>query len=149
MRAVVQRVSQAAVTVAGEVVGRIDRGLLVYAGVADDDRPTDVDYLANKIRYLRIFPDEAGKMNLDVAQIGGAVLVVSNFTLQADIRQGRRPAFTRAAQPEAAQELYRQLCDSLRELGLTVGTGTFGAVMSVEADNDGPINILVDSRREF
>ncbi|MBN2560540.1 MAG: D-tyrosyl-tRNA(Tyr) deacylase [Phycisphaerae bacterium] len=149
MRAIVQRVGHVAVTVDGEVVGRIDRGLLVYVGVGADDGPDDVDYVAGKIRHLRIFPDDAAKMNLDVAKVGGQVLVVSNFTLQADIRQGRRPAFTQAADPAVAEELYVRLCDRLRELGLKVETGLFGAIMSVEAANDGPINILVDSKRGF
>lgn len=149
MRAVIQRVSRARVTVAGEVVGEITGGLLVYAGVADDDGPADSEYLANKIRHLRIFRDEADKMNLDVAQARGAVLVVSNFTLLADTHQGRRPAFTRAAGPDAAEVRYDDLCDRLRALGLNVQTGRFGAVMSVDAANDGPINILVDSKRVF
>ncbi len=149
MRAVVQRVSRACVTVDEERVGQMDPGLLVYAGVGSDDGPQDAAYLANKIRYLRIFPDDAGKMNLDVAQIGGGVLVVPNFTLQADIRQGRRPAFTGAAEPATANGLYEHLCDALRRLGLRVETGSFGAFMSVEAVNSGPINILVDSKRVF
>jgi len=149
MRAIVQRVSHAAVTVQGEVVGKIDRGLLVYAGVATGDGPEDVDYIANKVRHLRIFEDDADKMNLDVAQSGESVLVISNFTLLADARQGRRPAFTRAAEPDAADELYEQLCEKLRQLGLTVETGRFGAMMSVAAANNGPVNILLDSKRAF
>jgi D-tyrosyl-tRNA(Tyr) deacylase len=137
------------VTVAGEVVGQITGGLLVYAGVADDDGPADVAYLANKIRHLRIFRDDADKMNLDVAQAQGAILVVSNFTLLADTHQGRRPAFTRAAEPDVAEASYNDLCDQLRALGVSVQTGCFGAMMSVDAANDGPINILVDSKRAF
>ncbi len=149
MRAVIQRVSRARVIVAGEVVGEITGGLLVYAGVADDDGPADSEYLANKIRHLRIFWDEADKMNLDVIQARGAVLVVSNFTLLADAHQGRRPVFTRAAGPNAAEARYNDLCDRLRALGLSVQTGRFGAVMSVDAANDGQNNILVDSKRGF
>ncbi len=149
MRAVIQRVSRAVVTVNGDVVGRVDRGLLVYAGVAADDGPTDAEQLAKKIRHLRVFPDDAGKMNLDIAQADGGVLVISNFTLQADVRQGRRPAFTAAAAPETADMLYRELCERLRQLGLPVETGSFGAMMLVEAVNDGPVNILVDTKKVF
>lgn len=133
-------------TVDDRVIAEIGRGLLVYAGVAADDSPAQADYLARKIRYLRIFPDTNDKMNLDVHQAGGAVLVVSNFTLLADIDQGRRPAFTRAAGPQTANDLYERLCDTLRHLGLMVQTGQFGAKMSVDAANDGPINIIMDSK---
>ncbi len=149
MRAVIQRISRAEVVVEGEAVGRVDRGLLVYVGVGTEDTLADVEEMAKKIRYLRVFPDAAGKMNVDVAQVGGGVLVVSNFTLLADVRQGRRPAFTLAAPPELAEALYRELCGRLRQYGLHVETGSFGAMMSVEAVNDGPINILVDSQRGF
>ena len=149
MRAVVQRISTGRVTVDDQVVGRIGRGLLVYLGVGEGDGTRDVDYLADKIRHLRIFKDDAEKMNLDVVQAGGAVLVVSNFTLLADVRKGRRPAFTGAAEPQAADRLYEQLCETLRTLGVAVVTGRFGAMMSVEAANDGPINILLDSKRLF
>ncbi len=147
MRAVIQRVSDAEVTVAGRVVGRIGPGLLVYVGVAKGDGPEDVDRLAKKIRYLRIFRDEAGKTNLDVSQTGGSVLVVSNFTLQANVHRGRRPDFTGAAPPERAEELYEQLCEELRGLGLHVEMGSFGEMMSVTSANNGPINILVDSKQ--
>lgn len=147
MRAVLQRVSNAEVTVAGKVVGRIGAGLLVYVGVAKGDGPEDADRLAKKIRYLRIYRDESGKTNLDVAQTGGSVLVVSNFTLQANIQRGRRPDFTGAAPPERAEELYEYLCEKLRGLGLHVETGCFGEMMSVMSANDGPINILADSRQ--
>jgi D-tyrosyl-tRNA(Tyr) deacylase len=149
IRAIVQRVSEAGVSVDGQTVGHIDRGLLVYAGVAVDDEAADVEYLANKIRYLRIFPDAEGKLNLDVSQAGGSVLVVSNFSLQADTREGRRPSFTRAAPPEAADALYRQLCESLAALGLTVQTGRFRAMMAVTSINDGPLNVLLDSKGLF
>jgi D-tyrosyl-tRNA(Tyr) deacylase len=146
VRALVQRVSQATVTVDDQVVGSIGPGLLIYAGVAADDGPEHVDYIANKIRHLRIFRDADDKMNLDVVQAGGAVLVVSNFTLLADVDHGRRPAFTRAAGPQDANDLYERLCDRLRQSGLMVQKGRFGAKMSVDAANDGPINIIVDSK---
>ena len=148
MRAIVQRVSRASVTVAGETVGRIDRGLLVYVGVAAGDEPRDAEYLANKVAHLRIFEDDAGKMNLDVAAAGGAILAVSNFTLLADCREGRRPAFVGAAPPDAARPLFDDFCEKLRGLGRRVETGRFGERMSVEAANDGPINIVLDSRGE-
>ena len=147
MRALLQRVSQANVTVAGEVVAHIERGLLVYVGVAHDDEPADAEFLAGKIRYVRIFPDESDKMNLDVLQAGGAALVVSNFTLQADCGQGRRPAFTPAAPPEAANRLYELLCEKLLVLGVHVQKGRFGQSMRVDAINEGPINFILESRR--
>jgi D-tyrosyl-tRNA(Tyr) deacylase len=147
MRAIVQRVSRAEVRIDGGGVGRIERGLLVYVGVADGDEPEDVDYIAEKVRHLRVFSDADGKMNLDVSQAGGAVLVVSNFTLLADARKGRRPDFTAAAAAAMAQALYDLLCERLIQLGLTVQRGRFQTMMSVEAVNDGPINILLDSKR--
>jgi D-aminoacyl-tRNA deacylase len=149
MRAIVQRVSHAEVSVEGQEVGRIDRGLLVYLGVGEDDRREDVDYLADKIRYLRIFSDAEGKMNLDVSQVGGAVLIISNFTLLADARKGRRPAFIRAADPSAANALYELLSEKLSASGVVVKKGQFRAMMSVAAVNDGPINIMLDSKRLF
>lgn len=147
MRAVVQRVSRAEVRVGPEVVGRIGRGLLVYVGVGTGDTPEHVSYLTDKISHLRVFTDQAGKMNLDVSQVGGAILLVSNFTLQADARKGRRPDFAAAAEPGMANALYELLCESLTGLGLTVQKGRFGALMSVDSNNDGPINILLDSTR--
>ncbi|MEK6642942.1 MAG: D-aminoacyl-tRNA deacylase [Planctomycetota bacterium] len=149
MRAVLQRVSKADVSVDGVVIGAIQAGLLVYMGVGPQDTESDAEYVANKIRYLRVFPDEAGKMNLDVAQIGGGVLLVSNFTLFADIRQGRRPAFTDAAAPELAERLYELVSSGLRALGVPVETGRFGAMMMVSSENAGPINILLDSHKAF
>lgn len=146
MRAIVQRVSRASVTVEGEVVGRIDRGLLVYVGVGQGDNDADVEHIANKIRYLRIFEDADGKMNLDVNDAGGGILVVSNFTLYGDARKGRRPAFTDAAPPDIASALYERICARIRELGITVEMGRFRQTMAVEAVNDGPINLLLDSR---
>jgi len=146
MRVVIQRVSRAQVEVDGQVVGRVERGLLVYLGVGRDDGPDDLEYIARKIRAVRVFPDPAGKMNLDVVQAGGDVLVVSNFTLLADVSKGRRPAFVAAADPARAEPMYEQLCARLREAGLGVQTGRFGASMSVVATNDGPINIVLDSK---
>ncbi|MFQ5411865.1 MAG: D-aminoacyl-tRNA deacylase [Phycisphaerae bacterium] len=149
MRAVVQRVGRASVTIAGEVIARIDAGVLVYLGVARDDHEEDATYLANKIRHLRVFRDAEGKMNLDVAEAGGCVLVVSNFTLLGDARKGRRPAYTAAAEPAAANTLYEVFCERLRQAGLTVRTGRFRESMLVQAVNDGPINILLDSGKRF
>ncbi len=147
MRAVVQRVRQAEVSVEGRPVGRIGQGLLVYAGVAQGDTPDDLRYIADKIRHLRIFADSDGRMNLDVSQVGGEILLVSNFTLLGDARQGRRPDFTQAAAAEHAEAVYQQLCAALRAEGLTVATGRFRAMMEVQSVNDGPINILLDSGR--
>jgi D-aminoacyl-tRNA deacylase len=146
MRAVIQRVSSASVKVGDEVVGEIGIGLLVYVGVGPDDVSADAAAMANKIRYLRIFPDEAGKMNLDIVQAGGKGLVVSNFTLFADISQGRRPAFTGAAAPGKAEELYHEVVSRLRQTGLEVETGRFGAMMTVISENAGPINVLFDTK---
>jgi D-tyrosyl-tRNA(Tyr) deacylase len=149
MRAVVQRVRSASVTVNDAIVGQIGPGLVVFIGVANDDGPADVQYLATKIRELRIFPDDQGKMNRSVGEGGGAVLVVSQFTLQADCRKGRRPSFDAAAPPALAQPLYEEVVRQLREAGLTVATGTFQAHMSVALVNDGPVTMLLDSKRVF
>jgi D-aminoacyl-tRNA deacylase len=147
MRAVVQRVSRAAVTVAGRVTGRIERGLLVLVGVANNDGPTDVQYIAGKIRDLRIFPDDADKMNRSVLDAGGGVLLVSQFTLLGDARKGRRPSFDGAAEPALAQALYEDVARELRASGVPVETGVFQAHMEVELVNDGPVTILLDSTR--
>jgi len=147
MRAVVQRVRQASVEVGGEVVGRISAGLLVYAGAASDDTDEDVTYIADKVAHLRIFRDQNDKMNLDVGQVGGAVLLVSAFTVQADARKGRRPSFDSCAPGEIAEPLIEKLADTIRAYGLKVETGRFAAYMQVAAVNDGPICILLDSRR--
>jgi D-tyrosyl-tRNA(Tyr) deacylase len=149
MRAVVQRVSKARVQVGDRVVGEIGPGLLVLVGVAAEDALADVQYLAGKVRELRIFGDEAGRMNRSVEEIGGAVLVVSQFTLVGDVRKGRRPSFDAAASPEAAKALYEDLVRQLRADGLTVATGEFQAQMAVELVNDGPVTILLDSRKLF
>jgi D-aminoacyl-tRNA deacylase len=149
MRAVVQRVSSAQVTVAGEVVGRIDRGFLVLLGVKEGDTSDDAIYLAKKIGGLRVFEDEAGKMNLALAEISGAVLVVSQFTLYGDCRQGRRPSFVEAARPEPADALYRVFVAELRGQGVPVETGRFQQHMDVALVNDGPVTLLLDSGKAF
>lgn len=149
MRAVVQRVAQAAVTVEGRTVGAIDRGVLVFVGVGQDDEPADVEYIAGKVRDLRIFEDDQGKMNRSVAEMGGAVLLVSQFTLHGDARKGRRPSFDGAARPELARARYEEVARALRESGLRVETGVFQALMQVSLVNDGPVTILLDSRKAF
>lgn len=149
MRAVVQRVSRASVTVEGEVVGAIGSGYLVLLGVSSEDGPAEADYLAEKVAHLRIFEDEAGKMNRSVLDVGGAVLAVSQFTLYGDVRRGRRPGFDRAARPEVALPLYERFVSALRGHGLTVETGRFQAHMEVALVNDGPITILIDSEKTF
>jgi D-tyrosyl-tRNA(Tyr) deacylase len=148
MRAVVQRVRSAQVSVGGDVVGRIGPGLLVFVGVAEGDGKTDTEYTASKILDLRIFPDGEGRMNRSVVDTGGGVLVVSQFTLLGDVRRGRRPAFGAAAAPEPARVMYEALLARLRERS-TVETGVFRAEMSVELINDGPVTMLIDSRRLF
>ncbi|HZZ72660.1 MAG TPA: D-aminoacyl-tRNA deacylase [Pirellulales bacterium] len=149
MRAVLQRVTQASVSVAGQVVGQIGRGLLVLLGVEQADTQADLDHLVEKTAGLRIFEDAAGKMNLALAEVGGAVLVVSQFTLLGDCRRGRRPSFDAAAPPELAELLYEQFVAALRAKGLPVATGQFRAMMQVELINDGPVTLLLDSRRGF
>jgi len=149
MRAVVQRVLSAGVSVDGRPLGRIGHGLLVFIGVARNDGPDDVQYIAAKIRELRIFPDADGRMKRSVVDTGGEVLLVSQFTLVGDCRKGRRPAFDDAAPPALAEALYEDVVRLLRESGLTVGTGQFQAHMAVELVNDGPVTMLLDSRRLF
>ena len=146
MIAVIQRVSRAAVEIDGQTVGRIGPGLLVFLGVAKGDGDVDVTYIMDKVSSLRIFPDEAGKMNRSVADAGGALLVVSQFTLLGDTRQGRRPGFDLAAPPELAKELYGRVVDGLKTRGLQVETGQFGAFMRVALENDGPVTFILDSR---
>ncbi|HTA22737.1 MAG TPA: D-aminoacyl-tRNA deacylase [Terriglobales bacterium] len=149
MRAVVQRVSRAHVTVRDEVVGRVERGLLVLLGVAGTDKEADAEYLADKVAGLRIFEDEAGKMNRAVGEVGGAVLVVSQFTLYGDVRRGKRPSFDAAAPPEQARRLYEYFAERIRAAGLRCETGRFQAMMQVELVNDGPVTILLDSEKSF
>jgi D-aminoacyl-tRNA deacylase len=149
MRAVVQRVTCARVTVSERVTGEIAAGLLVLLGVEQGDGPPDVQYIAAKIRDLRIFPDEAGKMNRSLLDQHGAVLVVSQFTLSGDARNGRRPSFASAASPEIARALYEEVVRELQASGLRVETGEFQAMMQVALVNDGPVTILLDSRKTF
>ena len=149
MRAVVQRVSKASVTVQGNITGQIDRGLLVLLGVAQGDTEADADYLAEKIAGLRVFEDADEKMNLSVADIGGAVLAVSQFTLYGDARRGKRPSFDAAARPEQAKALYEYFVRRIRAAGLRCETGVFQAMMDVELINNGPVTVLLDSTKAF
>ncbi len=149
MRAVVQRVSRAQVMVNGEAAGKISRGLLVLLGVAATDTEADADYLADKIVGLRIFEDEAGKMNRSVPEAGGEVLVVSQFTLYGDVRRGKRPSFDAAAPPARARELYEYFVARVRAAGVPCQTGRFQEMMSVELVNEGPVTILLDSSKVF
>ena len=145
MRAVVQRVTRARVEVDGAVVGEIGTGLLVLLGVAKSDTPADAEFLAAKITGLRVFADEAGKLNRSVVEAGGALLVVSQFTLYGDTRKGRRPSFDSAAPPEQARALYEHFAGSVRRLGLPVETGKFQATMAVSLTNDGPVTLIVET----
>jgi len=145
MRALIQRVSHASVTVDGKVVGQIGHGLLVLLGVGQDDSEVQVKTLADKIVYLRIFEDDEGKMNRSLLEVGGQVLVVSQFTLYADVRRGRRPSFTNAAPPSLAEPLVERFKAAIAAYGLTVADGIFGAMMQVELCNDGPVTIWMDS----
>lgn len=149
MRAVVQRVSSAKVSVDGEVISSISKGLLVLLGIARDDAEADARYLADKTANLRIFEDDAGKMNLSVFDIHGEILVVSQFTLCADCRRGRRPGFTDAAGPPKAETLYEAYVSALADAGLKPKTGVFQAHMDVELINYGPVTILLDSKKTF
>ena len=149
MRAIIQRVSRAEVRVEGAVVGAVGKGLLVLLGVAEGDDDEAARFLADKVAALRIFEDAAGKMNLALAEVGGGVLVVSQFTLLGDLRKGNRPSFTAAAPPERADALYERFCALPREKGLTVATGVFRAHMDVELVNDGPVTVMLDSTRLF
>ena len=149
MRAVIQRVSEACVTVDGAVTGAVGRGVLVLLGVAGADTEEDCAYLARKVWQLRIFPDDAGLMNLSLEEIGGAALVVSQFTLYGDVRKGRRPSWNKAAPPEQANRLYERFCADLRALGCPVETGIFQASMQVALVNDGPVTILMDSEKQL
>jgi len=145
VRAVVQRVTRARVTVDGATIGEIDSGLLVYLGIGPQDSEHEVEWVARKVAELRIFPDEQGRFDRSVEDAGGAVLIVSQFTLYADTRRGRRPAFTDAAPPDVAAPLVEAVMEALRVRGITVQGGRFGAHMLVDAVNDGPVTILLDS----
>ena len=149
MRAVVQRVQDCSVSVEGQVTGRIEKGLLVYLGVGKEDGEEDLAYIAEKVAHLRIFPDAQGRMNLSAGELGLSVLVVSQFTLYGDARNGRRPSYSDAAQPEKARSLYQRLIQELRSRGFTVEQGEFAASMEVKCSNVGPVTILLDSRKLF
>jgi D-tyrosyl-tRNA(Tyr) deacylase len=149
VRAVVQRVSEATVRTGGEIVGRIGPGLAVLLGVSRDDGEGDAELLADKVLNLRVFPDAAGQMNRSVVEAAGGVLVVSQFTLYGDARRGRRPSYTQAAAPEQANRLYQHFLARLRPAGLPLATGRFGAMMDLALVNQGPVTILLDSRRLF
>lgn len=149
MRVVVQRVSRAKVTVNGTITGEIGIGLLLLLGVGQDDGAADADYLADKIAGLRIFEDENGKMNRSVVEVQGGILAVSQFTLYGDVRRGKRPSFDAAAPPERARELYEYFVERIRASGLGCETGRFQEMMQVELVNEGPVTILLDSKKEF
>jgi D-tyrosyl-tRNA(Tyr) deacylase len=146
MRAVIQRVKESSVKTENRIIGRTGAGLLVLLGVAKGDRPSDADYLVNKIANLRIFEDEKGKMNRSLSETGGEMMIVSQFTLLADCRKGRRPSFVKAAEPEVAAGLYEYFVKQVRSLEITVATGRFRAMMEVALINDGPVTIILESR---
>ncbi len=149
MRAVVQRASRASVSVNNKIVGSIDRGLVILLGVSGDDTEKDVLYLADKITHLRIFADDDEKMNLSLKNIQGEMLIVSQFTLYGDCRKGRRPSYSKAANPEKAKLLYQSFIDAVQNDGIRVATGEFQAMMEVKLANDGPVTILLDSNKLF
>lgn len=147
MRAVVQRVKKSNVTVEDKLIGKIDKGLTVLLGISEDDKPSDIDYMVDKITNLRIFEDDEGKMNLSLFDIKGELLVVSQFTLYGDCRKGRRPSFVKAARPEKAVEYYDIFVKKCNDLGFNTKTGFFQAEMTVNIDNDGPVTIIIDSEK--
>lgn len=149
MRAVIQRVQRSSVAVAGDIVGAIEHGLLVLLGVGKLDTKHDLEYIYSKTTGLRVFEDDQGKMNLSVRETGGALLVVSQFTLYGDVRKGKRPSFTQAAQPEMADELYQQFLAMAQSEGIPVQSGVFQADMQVSLVNDGPVTIMLDSQKLF
>ncbi|MDD2533576.1 MAG: D-aminoacyl-tRNA deacylase [Eubacteriales bacterium] len=145
MRALVQRVLSATVSVDDQIIGTIGQGLLIFLGVTHDDCPVDLEYLVNKVAKLRIFNDQDGKMNRSTADVGGSILVVSQFTLYGDTRRGNRPGFDQAARPELAKPMYELFCDRLRQTGIPVATGQFAADMQIHLLNDGPVTLMIDS----
>jgi D-tyrosyl-tRNA(Tyr) deacylase len=148
MRVLLQRVSKASVTVEGEVVGRIEQGFVALVGVTHTDTEAEAAWLANKVAGLRVFEDDEAKMNRSVADVGGSLLVVSQFTLYGDARKGRRPSFINAARPETAEPLVTYFADKLKEQGFLVETGVFGAMMLVEIHNDGPVTIMLEKEHD-
>lgn len=149
MRACVQRVSRGSVRVDGDIVGQIGGGMVVLLGVAHEDTKTDADFMADKLTKLRIFEDDEERMNLSLLDVAGEMLVISQFTLMGDCRKGRRPSFIAAAPPERANELYEYLVQAVKDRGVTVATGKFQATMAVELVNDGPVTMLLDSKKLF
>jgi D-tyrosyl-tRNA(Tyr) deacylase len=149
MRAVIQRVKEARVEVEGEVAGRIGEGILLFLGIRKDDTQDDIKYLVEKVLGLRMFDDDAGKMNLSITDVGGEILVVSQFTLYGDCRKGRRPSFDEAASPDMAERLYDIFVEEVKKRGINVQTGRFRAIMDIHLTNSGPVTILLDSRRVF
>lgn len=145
MKILLQRVTSASVSIDGEVVGKIGQGMVAFVGVAEGDSETDIEYLVPKMTGLRIFADEEGRFNISVADIGGELLLISQFTLLADTRKGKRPSFTRAASPEQAELLFEQFVEKTRDTGLKVETGRFQQYMQVDIHNDGPVTIMLDS----
>ncbi|WP_056978284.1 D-aminoacyl-tRNA deacylase [Lentilactobacillus senioris] len=148
MRVVLQRVSQAQVSISSKIVGQIDRGYVLLIGVADEDGEAELDYLVHKITNLRIFEDTNHKMNLSLTDVNGSILAISQFTLFADTKKGNRPSFTKAGKPEHAEQLYLQFVQRLKDAGIEVATGEFGADMQVELTNDGPVTILFDTQNK-
>ncbi|MBR6701197.1 MAG: D-tyrosyl-tRNA(Tyr) deacylase [Firmicutes bacterium] len=149
MRAVVQRVTEGSVTVEGNITGEIKNGFVVLLGVGNEDTEADADYIADKVSNLRVFEDEEGKMNLSLKDVGGEILAISQFTLYGDCRKGRRPGFTEAARPEKAKALYDYFTEKLRSYDINVGEGIFQAEMLVKIYNDGPVTLLLDSKKLF
>ncbi len=149
MRAVVQRVTGAKVSTEGEVIGKIQKGFMVLLGVGEDDNEDDIKYIADKIIGLRVFEDDNGKMNLSLQEVGGEVLLISQFTLYGDCRKGRRPSFDKAGKPEKARELYEKTIQYFRDKGVPIECGSFGADMQVELVNDGPVTLLLESKKQF
>ena len=149
MKVVIQRVSRGSVSINGKTVGKVGKGYVILLGIAKSDGEADIDYLVEKIVHLRIFEDEQGKMNLSLLDVGGSVLVVSQFTLYANTRKGRRPSFIQAAPPEIAIPLYEKFIEKMRRFAIDVQTGEFGAMMSVDICNEGPVTIIIDSEERL